>query len=132
MPSIKAAGIELPVYNDVFQSSTYVVPYPDQPQFQFQYQWWIIEFELFVFVLTALCSVNPAMIPRMKPVCLTFMASAFVLVMDNVNSLFFLLRSDTAKSVFGEHRIACAQAGLMMVGIGNFATIITMGAYQHP
>jgi hypothetical protein len=81
--------------------------------------------------LTAYCTLVPAAIPRMKIVCLAFLASALPLVMDNINSLFFLLRSDTAKSVFDYDRIACAQAGLIMVGIGNMATIITMGAYQH-
>jgi len=73
----------------------------------------------------------PASIPRMKIVCLAFLASALPLVMDNINSLWFLIRSETANMVFDYHRIACAQAGLMMVGVGNMATIITMGAYQH-
>ncbi len=30
----------------------YIIPYPQQPQYAFQYQWWIIQFELFIFVLT--------------------------------------------------------------------------------
>lgn len=31
------------VYDDVFQSTTYIIPYPQRPAYQFQYQWWIIE-----------------------------------------------------------------------------------------
>jgi hypothetical protein len=121
----------LKVYDDVFQSTTYIIPYPERPWYQFQYQWWIIELEFFVFCITLFCTVFPKHIARVKPVALTFIASALVLVMDNVNALFFLLRNDTAKAVFDEHRIVCAQAGLMMVGIGNFATIICLGLYQH-
>lgn len=55
-----------------------------------------------------------------------------VLVMDNVNALFFLLRNDTAKLVYEEYRIATAQAGLIMVGCANFLTIIFLGLYEEP
>jgi hypothetical protein len=119
------------VYDDVFQSTTYIIPYPERPWYQFQYQWWIIELEFFVFCITLFCTVYPAHIPRVKPVALCFIASALVLVMDNVNALFYLIRNDTAKAVFDEYRIVCAQAGLMMVGISNFFTIIFLGLYQH-
>eukprot|EP00798_Chlamydomonas_sp_ICE-L_P009460 gene9460-32445_t len=118
------------VYNDVFQSTTYIIPYPGRPQYQFQYQWWIIEFEFFCFAITAGLTLFPAFIPRGRPVALAFLSSALVLVMDNVNALFFLLRNDTAKAVFEEYRIETAQAGLMMVGIANFMTIIFLGLYQ--
>lgn len=67
------------------QATTYIIAYPQQPQYQFQYQWWIIQFELFVFLLTAACTVFPSIIKRMRPVALTFIASALVLVMDNIN-----------------------------------------------
>jgi hypothetical protein len=117
------------VYNDVFQSTTYIIPYPQRPQYQFQYQWWIIEFELFVFLLTATCTLFPSIIPRMKPVALTFIASALVLVMDNINALFFLLRNETAMTVFEGYRIQTAQAGLIMVGCCNFLTIFFLGMY---
>ncbi|KAG2440375.1 hypothetical protein HXX76_004481 [Chlamydomonas incerta] len=117
-------------YTEVFQSTTYIIPYPQQPQYQFQYQWWIIEFELFVFLLTATCTVFPSIIKRMRPVALTFIASALVLVMDNINAIFFLLRNETAKMVFGDYRIATAQAGLIMVGVANGLTIIFLGSYD--
>ena len=42
-------------------------------------QWWIIEFEFFVFALTLLCTLFPTTVmPRLKPVALTFIASALV------------------------------------------------------
>ena len=91
------------------QSTTYIIPYPEKPEHQFQYQWWIIEFEFFVFVLTLVPTLFPSILPRMRPVALTFMASALVLVMDNINALWFLLRNDTAKLVFEEYRIQVAQ-----------------------
>ncbi len=91
------------------QSTQYIIPYPQQPQYQFQYQWWIIELELFVFLWTAAITLFPALIPRVRPVALTFIAAAFVLVMDNINALFFLLRNDTAMSVFDGYRIKTAQ-----------------------
>lgn len=119
------------VYNDVFQSTQYIIPYPQQPRFQFQYQWWIIQFELFIFAMTAICTLFPKLIPRVRPVALTFLASALVLVMDNINAISFLLRNETAKAVFQQHRIETAQAGLMLVGIGNFITIICMGLYEE-
>lgn len=118
-------------YDDVFQSTNYIIPYKSDPKYQFQYEWWIIELEFFIFALTAFLTLKPSYIPRLKPVALTFLASALVLVMDNVNALFFLLRNDTAKAVFDEYRIATAQAGLMMVGCSNALTIWFMGAYQH-
>lgn len=62
------------VYNQVFSYTNYINPYPHDRQYQFQYQWWIIEFELFVFLLTACCTLFPSTIPRMRPVALTFIA----------------------------------------------------------
>ncbi|PNH08109.1 hypothetical protein TSOC_005369 [Tetrabaena socialis] len=118
------------VYNDVFQSTTYIVPYPQRPQYQFQYQWFIIQFELFVFLITASITVFPAAIHRVRPVALTFIASALVLVLDNINGIWFLLRSDLAKAVFDDYRIATAQAGLIMVGVANGLTIIFLGLYD--
>lgn len=119
------------VYSEVFQDTGYIIPYPQRPKYQFQYQWWIIELEFFVFCLTLACTVFPrSVLPRLRPVALTFIASALVLVMDNVNALFYLLRSDLAKTVFDEYRIATAQAGLIMVGISNFLTIIFLGSYR--
>lgn len=89
------------------------------------------QFELAIFLLTAACTVFPSIIPRMRPVALTFLASAMVLVMDNINAIFFLLRSDLAKTVYTARAIEVAQAGLLMVGIGNFLTVVCLGAY-HP
>ncbi|KAG1660777.1 hypothetical protein FOA52_010387 [Chlamydomonas sp. UWO 241] len=128
-PAALEATIE--VYNAVFQSTTYIIPYPLQPQYQFQYQWWIIEYQFFLFAITAVLTLFPAFIPRGRIVALTFLATALVLVMDNVNALFFLLRNPTAIAVFEEYRIATAQAGLIMVGVGNGLTIIFMGLYEH-
>lgn len=113
------------------QSSTYVIPYPDRGFHQWQYQWWIIEFEFFIFCITAVCTLKPASIPRMKVVCLALLASALPLVMDNINAFWFLLRDYTANSHWHYHRIACALSGFMMLGIGNMWTLICMGAYQH-
>ncbi|KAG2455140.1 hypothetical protein HYH02_000959 [Chlamydomonas schloesseri] len=118
------------IYMETFQSTQYIIPYPKRPQYQFQYQWWIIEFELFVFLLTATCTVFPSIIKRVRPVALTFIAAALVLVMDNINAIFFLLRDDTAKAVFDDYRIATAQAGLIMVGVANGLTIIFLGSYD--
>lgn len=50
--------------------------------------------------------------------------------MDNVNAVFYLLRNDIAKAVYDEYRIETVQAGLIMVGIANFMTIIFLGSYQ--
>jgi hypothetical protein len=117
-------------YTEVFQSTQYIVPYPQRPAYQFQYQWWIIEMQFFIFALTAGLTLFPSAIERARPVALTFLAAAFVLVMDNVNAVFYLLRNDTAKYVFDAYRIETAQAGLIMVGCGNCLTIIFMGLYQ--
>jgi hypothetical protein len=118
------------LYNEVFQSTQYIVPYPQQPQYQWQYQWWVIELELFVFLWTAAITLFPALIPRVRPVALTFIAAALVLVMDNINALYFLLRNDTAMAVFDDYRIKMTQAGLIMVGVANGLTIIFLGLYQ--
>jgi len=127
---VKTLDANKALYNDVFQSTQYIIPYPQQPKYQFQYQWWIIEFELFIFVITAALTVFPSLIPRVRPVALTFLASALVLVMDNINAIWFLLRNDVAKLVFGAYRIKTAQAGLLMVGIANGLTIIFLGLYN--
>ena len=62
-----------------------------------------------MFLLTATCTVFPSIIPRLRPVALTFIASALVLVMDNINAIFFLLRNDVAMQVFEGYRIKTAQ-----------------------
>jgi hypothetical protein len=41
---------------------------------------WIIEYELFVFLITAVLTAFPSMIPRGRLVALTFLATALVLV----------------------------------------------------
>lgn len=118
------------VYNEVFQSTTYIIPYPQRPKYQFQYQWWIIEFEFFIFVWTAVATMFPSIIRKVRPVALTFIAAALVLVMDNINAIFYLIRSDLANTVFDDYRINTAQAGLIMVGVANGLTIIFMGLYD--
>jgi hypothetical protein len=118
--------------SSLLQQTTYIIGYADKPRFQFQYQWWIIEFEFFIFAITAFLTLFPRHIPRGRIVALTFLASAFVLVMDNINAIWFLLRNDTALMVYQEYRIQTAQAGLLMVGIGNALTVIFMGLYEHP
>mmetsp|Transcript_19867 Transcript_19867/g.59018 ORF Transcript_19867/g.59018 Transcript_19867/m.59018 type:complete len:197 (-) Transcript_19867:321-911(-) len=117
-------------YVNVFQSSNYIIPYPADSQYQFQYQWWIIEYEFAIFILTLALTIFPSLIERVRPIALTFLATALVLIMDNVNSLSFLLRDDIAKEVFEEYRIACAQAGLILVGVANGFTIIFLGLYR--
>lgn len=117
-------------YVGVFQSSNYIIPYPAESQYQFQYQWWIIEYEFAIFALTAILTLFPSLIERARPVALTFLATALVLVMDNINSVSFLLRNDTAKMAFEEYRIATAQAGLILVGVANGFTIIFLGLYK--
>jgi hypothetical protein len=112
------------------QSTTYIIPYPQQPQYQFQYQWWIIEFEFFAFCWSLAATAFPSILHRLRPVALTFIASALVLVMDNINALFFLIKNDTAKAVFDEYRINVALAGLILVGAANFMTIIFLGLYD--
>eukprot|EP00899_Mesostigma_viride_P013073 jgi/Mesvir1/21767/Mv04169-RA.2 len=129
LTATETAGLTA-AYNDVFQSTQYIIPYPKQPEFQFQYEWFIIEFELFIFLITATCTLFPKILTRVRPVALTLMSTALVLVFDNINGIFFLLRNDTAKAVFEEYRIATAQAGLIMVGISNGLTIFFMGLYQ--
>mmetsp|Transcript_29775 Transcript_29775/g.50001 ORF Transcript_29775/g.50001 Transcript_29775/m.50001 type:complete len:198 (-) Transcript_29775:288-881(-) len=121
----------VPVYNDVFFKTQYIIPYPDDAAYQFQYQWWIVEFELFVFLLTAPCVLFPRFIERVRPMALTFLAAALVLVMDNINSVIFLRRSELAKAVFGEQRIEITLAGLLLVAIANFMTIISYGLYKE-
>ncbi|KAG1662118.1 hypothetical protein FOA52_012979 [Chlamydomonas sp. UWO 241] len=83
------------VYNSVFQSSN-IIPYPSKPDYQFSYQWWILEAELAIFILTAFATIFPARIERLRPVALAF------LVMDNLNSMAYLLRNAIATLVYTE------------------------------
>ncbi len=69
-------------------------------------------------MLTLACTLFPRIIRRLRPVALTFIASALVLVLDNINAIFFLLRNDTAKMVFDEYRIATAQVRTRPLCIG--------------
>merc|ERR1719446_1619396 len=70
----------------------------DKLSFVLQYQWWIIQVELVLFLFTALLTIKPSFIARARPVALTFLASALSLVMDNTNSLSKLNRDDDAKA----------------------------------
>lgn len=69
------------------QSTTYIIGYANQPEFQFQYEWFIIEYEFCIFALTAFLTIFPKHIPRGRIVALTFMATALVLVFDNINAI---------------------------------------------
>ncbi len=42
----------------------------------------------------------------------------------------FLIRNPTAVAVYQLDRMAVAQAGLIMVGVGNGLTVIFMGLYE--
>lgn len=69
------------------QSTTYIIGYANKPIYQFQYQWFIIEFEFCIFALTAFLTLFPKHIARGRPVALTFISTALVLVLDNVNAI---------------------------------------------
>mmetsp|Transcript_41894 Transcript_41894/g.133716 ORF Transcript_41894/g.133716 Transcript_41894/m.133716 type:complete len:112 (-) Transcript_41894:138-473(-) len=86
-----------------------------------------------VFLMTAPLVVFPQFIERVRPMALTFLASAMVIVMDNINTVSFLLRNDIAKMVFQEFRIEWTMAGLVIVIVANFLTVISLGLYErHP
>lgn len=119
-----------PVYNDVFQSAN-VIPYPSDSKYQFQHQWFIVQFELMVFLLTAPGVLFPRIIERVRPAALTFLGSALVIVLDNINSVLFLSRSELAKTVFEETRINWTLAGLIFVAVGNFMTIFAYGLFKY-
>ena len=91
------------------QSTAYIIPYPQRPQYQFQYQWFLIELELLIFLLTLGATLYPPAIARVRPVALSLLSSALVLVMDNINAVFYLLRNDLAMTLFGPERIKLTQ-----------------------
>lgn len=102
----------------------------DKLSFALQYQWWIIQVELVIFLFTALLTIKPSLIARARPVALTFLASALSLVMDNTNSLSKLNRDDRAKSALDDYRINTAYGGLVLVFCANVFTIIFLGLYK--
>ena len=102
----------------------------DKLPFVLQYQWWIIQVELVLFLFTALLTIKPSFIARARPVALTFLASALSLVMDNTNSLSKLNRDDNAKFYLDDYRINTAYGGLVLVFCANVLTIICLGLYK--
>ena len=92
-PTNPNAGGGDAAYNGLFTRTTYIIGYNDDPKFQFQYEWWIIEFEFFIFAMTAFLTLFPKHIPRGRIVALTFMATAMVLVMDNINAIRYVKAS---------------------------------------
>merc|ERR1719446_876156 len=102
----------------------------DKLSFVLQYQWWIIQVELVLFLFTALLTIKPSFIARARPVALTFLASALSLVMDNTNSLSKLNRDDNAKFYLDDYRINTAYGGLVLVFCANVLTIICLGLYK--
>jgi len=128
-----SAGFQAAV-TDVLQSAN-IIPYMSKANtlpFSLQYQWWIIEMELLIFLLTAMLTVMPKFIARGKPVALALLSAALPLVMDNMNSLAFLSRNDAAIGIFSGERINLTYAGLILVFCANILTIIFMGLYQTP
>lgn len=102
----------------------------DKLPFILQYQWWIIQVELVLFLFTALLTIKPSFIARARPVALTFLASALSLVMDNTNSLSKLNRDADAMSALDDYRINTAYGGLVLVFCANVLTIICLGLYK--
>jgi len=102
----------------------------DKLPFILQYQWWIIQVELVLFLFTALLTIKPSFIARARPVALTFLASALSLVMDNTNSLAKLNRDAGAMSTLDDYRINTAYGGLVLVFCANVLTIICLGLYK--
>lgn len=102
----------------------------DKLTFVLQYQWWIIQVELVLFLLTALLTIKPSFIVRARPVALTFLASALSLVMDNTNSLSKLNRDAGAMDALDDYRINTAYGGLVLVFCANVFTIIFLGLYK--
>lgn len=74
----------------------------------------------------------PKFIAKGKPVALALLSAALPLVMDSMNSLSFLTRNDTAKSVYTDERLNTTYAGLILVFCANILTIIFMGLYEAP
>ena len=102
----------------------------DKLPFVLQYQWWIIQVELVLFLFTALLTIKPSFIARARPVALTFLASALSLVMDNTNSLSKLNRDADAMRALDDYRINTAYGGLVLVFCANVLTIICLGLYK--
>ena len=102
----------------------------DKLTFVLQYQWWIIQVELVLFLLTAFLTIKPSFIVRARPVALTFLASALSLVMDNTNSLSKLNRDADAMAGLDDYRINTAYGGLVLVFCANVFTIIFLGLYK--
>lgn len=129
-----ANGGALPgAYVTIFSSAN-ITPYvkANQLSFLFQYQWWIIELELVIFLITAGLTLMPKFIVRGRPVALALLSAALPLVMDSMNSLSFLTRHDTAKAVYTDERLNTTYAGLILVFCANICTIIFMGLYAAP
>jgi hypothetical protein len=115
------------VYNDQFQSAGQT-PYPNDGDKQFGLQWWILMFELFIFLtITFLLIAMPRQLLRLKHVALAFLVYVFVLATLQVNSLFWFNRSAIARSVYGSSRIRATLAGALLACICNAFSIIFLG-----
>lgn len=118
------------VYTDVFQSAGQV-PYPGAYHDQFGLQWWLLWFELAIFILILVLLAVPRHLLRFKPALLVFLGYFFTLVTLQVQSLLFFKRNPAANLVYGKKRIKATLAGALIVVISNGLSIIFLGLLRE-
>lgn len=83
------------------QSSQFLIPYPEQGRYQLGIAWWIIQFELFIFLWSAAATVFTSLRNRLRRVALSFLPAGLVIVVYVIDAVLYLSRDDTAKLVYG-------------------------------
>jgi hypothetical protein len=114
------------VYDSTFTAGL-LNPYPYNPGWQFEYQWFALWFEFAIFIWIDALIIFPAYILRLKATALAFVSAALVLIFENVNAVLFFKRSNVATVTFGQKRIETTLAGLIIVGIANGLSILFLG-----
>jgi hypothetical protein len=118
------------LYIETFQAGG-VRPYPGNGRYQFGLQWWILMFEIFIFMMIFVLLVMPRQLLRLKHAAMALLVYVFVLTTLQIDSLLYFNRSPVADSVYGSTRIKVTLAGSIMGAICNGFSIILLGLLRE-
>lgn len=112
-------------------TSSLLTPYPAEHGFQFAFIWYIIFFNLFNFLLVSAIVALPRVALVGRGAALTLLAIATTLTINVVNNLTYLHKSDFAKTAYTKRDIDVTYAGALLVTLGDFFIILTLGFWER-
>lgn len=113
-------------YDETLQSAG-IAPYSVSHRHQWEFLWWIVGGQSFLWVLSLLLVIRAARIVQWHASLAALHAYFLVLCTIMIDAFLWLDRSASARGFLGHNRIRVVLAGLFAIAIGNGLAILALG-----